>query len=132
MARQTSIKAFREIRDSGLLSLRRWQVYRTLYRCGPATASEVYFKMGMNKQLQASIQSRLLELKVMDCVEEVGKRACTHTGKTCIVYDINGKIPIPYKRPPTEKDKEIRKLKQRIKELRKKNRQLKKRLMLYE
>lgn len=117
MVRQTSIQAFREIRDSGVLSRQRWRVYRTLYRCGPATASEVYFKMNLGQTLQASIPSRLNELHKMGCVDEITKRKCSYTGKTCIVWDVNGKLPIPYKSPPTKT--------QIIKELRKKNRKLK-------
>ena len=117
--RSTSIKAFREIRDSGMLSRRRWQVYRTLYRCGPATASEIYFKANMGKQLQASVQSRLSELVRMECVAEVGRRACTHTGKTCTVYDVTDRLPIPYVQPPTKKDLEIKKLRKKIRKLKK-------------
>ena len=120
MTRSTSIKAYREIRDSGLLSERRWQVYRALYKHGPATASEIYFKAKMKKQLQASIPSRLAELRHMECVDEVGKRPCKHTGKTCIVWDVNGKLPTPLVRPSNKKDREIKFLRARVKRLSKK------------
>ena len=67
MIRQTSIEAYHKIRKDGLLSMRRWETYDALYRCGPKTAAELACLMpGYKSQsVGANVHARLCELREM-------------------------------------------------------------------
>lgn len=126
--RLTSVEAYHEIENNGLLSRRRWQVYKALYSHGPCTANELYQYLPPSKSANAgNITTRLGELRDMNCVDEVGTRVCSVTGKNCIVWDVNGNLPQPPPKRET-KDEEIKRLKYTIKELESQNRMYRKML----
>lgn len=117
--RQTSMDTYVSILKSGVLSKRRWEVYMALFKFGPATANELQAKM----ENKSGVWKRLSELRNMQCVDELGERPCKITGKTCIVWDVNGKQPIPYDRVHTKGkrllEKEVKFLRARLKRLKK-------------
>lgn len=122
--RPTSKKALFELLSSGLLSRQREYVFRMLYHYGPATANELYEHMRESRSKNAgNVTTRLSELRTMQCVDEVDKRECRITGKTCIVWDVNGNQPIPYYKPKGKSknalQKEVRFLRARVNRLKK-------------
>jgi len=107
MTRSTSIEAYHKIKDEGLLSLRRWQVYDVLFRFGPLTGNEVLKYLQGHHGIKAgnapSIVSRLGELRAVGIVIEKGKRMCTVSGMKVILWDVNSKLPIKLEKEIKEK-----------------------------
>lgn len=92
--RDTSIEVFHRIREEGLLSERRLEVYSSLFQHGPASANELFRKMhGSIRVSQAAIQPRLNELVAMGVASEVQIRPCRVTGNRVIEYDVTSKMP---------------------------------------
>lgn len=93
--RDTSIAAYNQIKEEGLLSKRRLEVYSVLFHNGPLTCGEVWrdhFKIrGVS---QNSINPRLSELRNAGVLIETGERSCRVTGKTCITWDVTSKLPV--------------------------------------
>jgi len=106
-SRNTSKKVYKQIEAEGLLSGRRWNVYKTLFKIGPSTAAEISqadcssFK---NPAKGDNSHARLSELKEMGAVEEVGERTCSTTGREVILWDVTSQIPVKIvKKPNKEK-----------------------------
>lgn len=98
--RDTSVAAYNEIKDSGLLSQRRWEVYQALYIYGPLTGSELFREMSY-RQLEPSnsnVTTRLGELRAMGVVTEIRERPCSVTGMTVIEWDVTSKLPTKLKK----------------------------------
>lgn len=91
--RQTSIDAFNAIKDSGLLSTRRWQVYEYLFKNGPCTAKQVTGNLRSGLQDSGGYNTRLSELRRMGVVQEVGKVECPESGHNVILWDVTDKMP---------------------------------------
>lgn len=99
MTRDTSIEAYRTIKENGLLSRRRWEVYSLLYELGPTTAGEL-FTAGVSKKIwkdtvKSTICSRLAELRDdYGCAKETGaRRKCNSSGMNVIIWDVTSKVP---------------------------------------
>jgi len=116
--RDTSIQAYHEIKESGLLSERRFQVYQILYKYGPITSGQLVEIAKKHKKLchTSAFQGRLSELRDMGVVQEVKKDKCPITGRNVIFWDVNSKLPMKLQKPET-KDQKIRRLEARIVEL---------------
>jgi len=82
--RQTSIDAFNAIKESGLLSKRRWQVYEYLYQHGPCSGTRVSRKVPGGWK-------RLSELQERGLAKEVGQTRSKFTGHKVILWDVTGK-----------------------------------------
>jgi hypothetical protein len=97
MIRATSIRAYNEIRDSGLLNRSRWRVYDVLFHHGPLTGGEIGSYMPGFRQATSTadrnIHARLTEMRDRDCIYEAGEKKCDITGKYVILWDVNGKLP---------------------------------------
>jgi hypothetical protein len=94
--RQTSIDTYFEIRDSGLLSEKRFEVYQILYKYGPmsgAQVSEIYRRAKNYVGHSESIRNRITELVDMGCAYEVKTDACPVTGRQVLWFDVNGELP---------------------------------------
>ena len=107
--RETSLEAFRKIRDEGLLSERRFQVYATLYKYGPCTANELaknFHLMNFNlaKNVNMNIVTRLGELRDAGVAREVRERECSVTGMRVIEWDVTDGLPVK----PPKKTKKLR------------------------
>lgn len=95
MTRRTSVAAFDEIKESGLLSERRFQVYEALFNHGPCTANELrkYLSTSMPNNINLNIVTRLGELRDMGVAYEVRERPCRMTGMTVIEWDVTERLP---------------------------------------
>lgn len=106
--RQTSIKAFNEIKSRGLLSQKRQEVYEILFKHGPATAMELrsHFPKGT---VDSQIRARLNELRECGCAAEIMERECSVTGMKVILWDVTSKTPtkISKKSVPNRKTLEL-------------------------
>lgn len=90
MIRQTSIDAYREIRDSGLLSKRRWETYDDLFHHGPSTSRDAEDRTG-----DRNAHRRLLDLVEWGVAERVGETTCRKTGHQVTLWDVNANLPRP-------------------------------------
>jgi hypothetical protein len=93
--RQTSLAAYNEIRESGLLSRMRWVVYDHLYHHGPLTRTEVDLNLKRDDEVNPSYHKRLSELERVGVVTTVGRKTCAITGKECELWDVTDALPIP-------------------------------------
>ena len=97
MVRETSIEAYHEMMESGLISERRWQTLDALYAVRPATGGEVYqeFKRryGQLAPTNSNITTRLGELREMDLAFETGTRECSVSGHEVTLWDVTGNLP---------------------------------------
>lgn len=93
--RKTSAAVFYEIEANGLLSAKRFEIYKILFIHGPLTAAEVAREMRGEKSASvgANVHARLCELRRMLAVEELGERQCRITGNNVILWDVTDKIP---------------------------------------
>lgn len=99
--RDTSIKAYNSIKDNGLITGRRMEVYTCLYQFGPLTASQVFQKTG----LKTNQSGRFTELKEMGVITEKGRVTCPVTKSEAILWDVTDKVPSHVEKKPTRKDK---------------------------
>lgn len=93
--RLTSINAYNRIKDEGLLSQRRLEVYQILYQHGPLTANEIVRKAKESHPNvnQTGFNARLSELKRMKVVAEVGDRHDEVSGHRCLLWDVTDGLP---------------------------------------
>jgi len=103
--RMTSIEAYNDIRDNGLLGKLQFEVYEVLYNHGPLTQGELWSRFFPNAQ-RHSIAPRFAELKDRGVVVEVGERPCQITGVNSIVWDVTDHLPTA----PVEKQRGARKI----------------------
>lgn len=93
--RQTSIDAYHQIKEDGLLSRRKWQVYDVIYNHGPITAGEVWSKFFKKLNIsQNSTNPRVSELEELGVIRDVGIRECTITGKRCSTWVATKNLPV--------------------------------------
>lgn len=95
MTRQTSIDAYKTIKNNGLLSERRWQVYDVLYSYGPMTAGELSEQLPkkLSRTIGSNVHARLAELKESGVVREVKTTICSVSGMKVIQWDVTSKLP---------------------------------------
>ncbi len=93
MTRKTSVTAYEQMRDNGVLGRRRWEVYEWLFQNGPATPRKITDDLtkGTGKDSDC-YRPRLAELEKMGAIECVGEEVCDKTGRTVIVWDVTDKI----------------------------------------
>lgn len=100
--RETSRDAYHAIKENGLLSRRRFEVYEYLYLKGPSTAREMYNSLCAGGKINpSSYLSRLSELRDMGVVRELPDRKLDpETGQTVLVWEvIKEKLPVKFDRP---------------------------------
>lgn len=98
--RDTSVAVYVRIRDEGLLSRARWDVYDALYRHGPLTGSE------LNSHLRSkSAHKRVSELVERGLVREVGVRRCTVTLENVLAWDVTSRLPVEPTKSPSQPSK---------------------------
>jgi len=101
MTRETSIEVFRQIKDEGLLSDLRQQVYEVVFNFGPLTNSEAAKFMRCQKNLTSG---RMTELRDLGVIRETGKRLCKITGRKVLGWEITGELPIKRELRLTDKE----------------------------
>jgi transcription initiation factor IIE alpha subunit len=88
----TSIKAYHEIIEEGIVGKRQAEVFELLTKTSDLTDSEIAIKLGykdMNKT-----RPRRKDLVDLGIVEEHGKRHCSITKRTVIQWRIKPKLTI--------------------------------------
>lgn len=107
MTRRTSIEAYNTIKDNGLLSKRRWEVYDILFHHGPLTAHEVVSvaRRQYPRANQTSFNARLSELKAVGCAEEVGEKINPISEVLNYLWDVTDKLPVKLEKPKRTKCK---------------------------
>jgi len=120
--RRISIEAYRNIKENGLLSRRRFEVYSWLFENGPATATQIANGLRKQDTNSSNVRARLNEMRSMGCTFEVEEVKCEHTGQTVILWDCTEQqAPLKIHKKQTIIDK----LKSRIIELEEEVRYLK-------
>lgn len=93
MKRKTSAEAFQKIKDEGLLSKRRLEVYETLYTYGPMTGMELLMRLKRTTNVDSQVRARLNELRELGVAEEVGEVRCSITKMHVIQWDVTDRLP---------------------------------------
>ena len=105
MTRQTSIDAYNEIKNNGLLTNLKWKVYSCLYENGPMTGNEL--NSVLNSKANSGVYTtRLSELERIGVVCTKGKKKCEITGFAALSWDVTDKMPI---KPEPRQTKEQKK-----------------------
>jgi len=90
--RETSVQAFYNALDAGIIETRRAQVWAGLQSLGVATANEVFEYLKEQRRLGLRYDSntcaRFTELRDLGLIREVGQRPCRVTGQTCITWAV--------------------------------------------
>jgi len=89
--RETSVQAFYNAVDSGVIETRREQVYAALRALGVATSNEVFERMKQDYQgprYISTVAARFTELRDLGLIYEVGSRPCLVTRQTCITWAV--------------------------------------------
>ncbi|WP_340156711.1 hypothetical protein [uncultured Winogradskyella sp.] len=106
--RQTSIDCYNQIKNSGLLSKRRFETYEAMVKIAPCTASEVqksinYFDGGRD------CMKRISELNKLGVIYDKGTRTCNVTGRNVVEWDLTDRLPVNVKSSNNTKKHRINK-----------------------
>ena len=97
MTQRTSIETYYEIKNSGLLSEKRWKVYDIFYQMNrPLTGAEVsqiYKANYPSSQHSETIRNRITELKEMGLLAEFEIVDCTFTGRKVYTFVTTNNLP---------------------------------------
>jgi Fe2+ or Zn2+ uptake regulation protein len=97
MTQRTSIETYYEIKNSGLLSEKRWKVYDIFYQMNrPLTGAEVsqiYKANYPSSQHSETIRNRITELKEMGLLAEFEIVDCTFTGRKVYTFITTNNLP---------------------------------------
>lgn len=99
---ENSIKAYKYIIESGILSKARLKVYTALSELGQANATEIAIHLNYKNTTGSNIRARLGELVGMDCVDIVGSYKCPISKQTVKTYRVNGRMPKPLTKKKTK------------------------------
>jgi hypothetical protein len=93
--RQTSIDCYNAIKENGLLSKRRMEVYEILFRYGDMTANEIVRKSKAHypHTNPSSFNARLSELKKYGVIIEVGEKKDIVSNNNCYIWGLTDRIP---------------------------------------
>ncbi len=105
-ARETSILAYNQMKESGVLGKRRWEVYDWLYDHGPATTRRVTDALTFGTTSDSDCyRPRLAELDQMGVIRCVGETVCELTKMTVKVWDVTSKVATEKPAPKAKKAK---------------------------
>ena len=95
--RQTSIDCFNQIKQEGLLSKRRLEVYEALLSSAPCTSSEA-IRNAKTTFGVFGVSSRFTELRDLGVIYEKGEKECSITGRNVIEWDLTDRLPVNIKK----------------------------------
>lgn len=98
MARKTSIEAYRQIQENGLLPKRQWEVYDYIYKNGPCTQKDAIEGMAKKGVDTGAYTTRFSELRERGAIAEVGSRINHGSKFRAILWDVTDKLPKKLKR----------------------------------
>lgn len=93
--RQTSIDCYNEIKENGLLSSRRLEVYKAILKNAPCTTNEALKDVYSGSH---GVGSRTTELRDLGVIYEKDIRPCKVTGRNVIEWDLTDRLPINIKK----------------------------------
>jgi len=103
MTRDTSLEAYKKIKENGMLGKRKMEIYDVVFRHGPLTANEAFNILKLEKyrnlNFDSNTNSRFTELRDCGCLQEVGKKKCKITGNTVILWDVTKSLPVKMEKP---------------------------------
>jgi hypothetical protein len=119
--RETSIEAYHKIKESGILSKRRWEVYDFVFLHGPTTIRRAvkHFSFLNGQEISITFSSygtRFSELQRMGAIQEAGRVVDEDTGNTVMLWDVTNRIPVKFQ-PKESKDQKIKRLEEELIEL---------------
>lgn len=112
MKRIASVAAYQKIKDNGLLSTRRFQVYEHIYQNGPVTQRQTCAAFGHH--MSNSIRPRFAELERAGVVKVVGEVVDSKTDMTVSLWDVTDRLPTKIVAPMGKKDRKIAELEERV------------------
>ena len=92
--RQTSIDCFNKIKQEGLLSKRRLEVYEAILKNAPCTTNEALKDVHSGSH---GVGSRTTELRDAGVIYEKDVRPCKVTGRNVIEWDLTDRLPVNIK-----------------------------------
>lgn len=100
MIRQTSVSAFHTIKENGLLSRKRLEVYSIIAKHGPLNCRQIIEIAAKGTVTNTgAISGRLSELVNLDVIESAFERPCPTTGHVTIFWQITDRLPKKIKKP---------------------------------
>ena len=102
--RDISIDVYNQIKEEGLLSARRWEVYDILFRFGPMTANEIFERVNKHgsESYRHNVNPRLDELRKRKVAQRVGEKTCSVSKRDITLWDVTSNLP----EEPPKKDKD--------------------------
>ena len=104
--RQTSIDCYNKIKQEGLLSKRRLEVYEAILSTAPCTSSEA-IRNAKTTFGVFGVSSRFTELRDLGVIYEKGEKKCSITGRNVIEWDLTDRLPIKFKNKNKTKKQRI-------------------------
>ena len=104
--RQTSIDCYNQIKEQGLLSKRRLEVYEALLSTAPCTSSEA-IRNAKTTFGVFGVSSRFTELRDLGVIYEKGEKKCSITGRNVIEWDLTDRLPVKIKNPNKTKKQRV-------------------------
>ena len=104
--RQTSIDCYNKIKQEGLLSKRRLEVYEALLSTAPCTSSEA-IRNAKTTFGVFGVSSRFTELRDLGVIYEKGEKKCSITGRNVIEWDLTDRLPVNIKKTIKTKKQKI-------------------------
>ena len=102
--RQTSIDCYNQIKQEGLLSTRRLEVYEAIFKNAPCTTNEALKDVHSGSH---GVGSRTSELRDAGVIYEKDVRPCKVTGRNVIEWDLTDRMPINIKKTNKKKNQKI-------------------------
>ena len=93
--RQTSIDCYNKIKQEGLLSKRRLEVYEAILKNAPCTTNEALKDLYSGSH---GVGSRTTELRDVGVIYEKGEKKCSITGRNVIEWDLTDRLPVNLKK----------------------------------
>ena len=104
--RQTSIDCYNKIKQEGLLSKRRLEVYEALLSTAPCTSSEA-IRNAKTTFGVFGVSSRFTELRDLGVIYEKGEKKCSIAGRNVIEWDLTDRLPVNVKKSNKTKKHKI-------------------------
>jgi len=102
--RQTSIDCYNQIKQEGLLSTRRLEVYEAIFKNAPCTTNEALKDVHSGSH---GVGSRTSELRDAGVIYEKSVRPCRITGRNVIEWDLTDRLPVNIKKTNKKKNQKI-------------------------
>ena len=108
MVKTTSIETYHSIKDSGVLSEKRMNVFDIFYEnpngLTGSEVSEIYKGKFPSSKHSETIRNRITELCQMGVIVEMGVSECPYTKRKVMKWCCIDRLPIPLEKKPTRKE----------------------------